>query len=442
MSPTQRKQILIIDDTEQIALLSGHILKSAGYETQTASDGPSGLDRMALTHPDLVLLDLILPGMHGLDVLKAIKSNPKTKDIHVIVCTSKDFQSDRNNAIELGAAGFLTKPLSRDVLLETVASVLSGKLTLHLPLRAVTEVPEILGPPPSEIKYIKLWGTRGSTPVSGKQYTQHGGNTPTMEIRTDTAVLIIDAGTGIRELGASLMREPIVPIYLFIGHTHWDHIQGFPFFQPAYRPGQSLTMYGATAMGKNLESVFRGQFASDYFPVQLQEMMSTRHFKSLDENPIKIGAVNIAWQYVHHPGAAVGFRFNVAGKSVCYITDNEFLKGYLGSPMGLQQSDEILLSYSLMIDFVRDADILITEAQYPDDEYEVKVGWGHTRLSNACLLCKLGNVKRWVVTHHDPAHDDAFLNRKLEATKKILSSLGCNIPVSHAFDGMVVELGP
>jgi phosphoribosyl 1,2-cyclic phosphodiesterase len=239
-----------------------------------------------------------------------------------------------------------------------------------------------------------------------------------------------------------MMQEPILPIHLFIGHTHWDHIQGFPFFLPAYQPGRSLTIYGATALGKNLESVLRGQFASDYFPVQLQEMMSTRHFKPLDENPIKIGAIEMGWQYVHHPGAAVGFRFNAGGKSICYITDNEFLKGFRGSPMSLHSSDELLLSYSSLLDFVRNADVLISEAQYPDDEYEQKVGWGHTRLSNACLLCVLGNVKRWVVTHHDPAHDDAFLNRKLERTKEILANLGYSLPVSHAYDGMVIETGP
>ncbi len=434
-----RKKILIIDDTELFALVCDEVLKAAGYETEIATDGHSGLDKIALFKPDLVLLDLIMPGMHGVEVLKAIKANPLTHATHVIVCSSKDFQSDQRIAFELGAEGFLTKPFERAELLESVDGVIAGTHTLNKRSTAASASPELTGEPPTEIQYVKLWGTRGSIPVSGKQYARHGGNTPSLEIRTDKAVIIIDAGTGIRELGAAMMRQPVVPIHLFIGHTHWDHIQGLPFFAPAYQPARSLTMYGATSLGKDLESVLRGQFASDYFPVHLQEMMSTMHFKPLGDNPVKIGAVEIAWQYVHHPGATVGFRFKFGSTSICYITDNEFLKGYLGSPEAMHKGDEKLVPYLSLLDFVRDADILVSEAQYPDEEYAKKIGWGHTRLSNACVLCKLGNVKRWIVTHHDPAHDDAFLDATLERTQQILSALGCDIPVAHAYDGMTLE---
>ena len=285
--------------------------------------------------------------------------------------------------------------------------------------------------------YYKLWGTRGSIPVSGSRYLRHGGNTPCLEINDGENTIIIDAGTGIRDLGVHLAAQNQHVIHLFIGHTHWDHIQGFPFFIPAYNPLNKIIIYGSSGFGKDLKSVFRGQLDADYFPVQLQDLLSSIDFIELRENPVQIGKIRVHWEYVHHPGATVGFKFEVGSTSVAYLTDNEFLKGYIDSPLNLKTSDEILQEYKSLISFIQDVDILIAESQYPNDEYAKKIGWGHTALSNGCLLCKLGAVKRWIVTHHDPMHDDEFLENKLLLTKQILAQINYPIPVSHAYDGMV-----
>lgn len=288
--------------------------------------------------------------------------------------------------------------------------------------------------------YFKFWGTRGSTPVSGGKYVKYGGNTSCLEINANGDVLLFDAGSGIRELGVELAQQKPRKVYLFVGHTHWDHIQGFPFFTPAYIPGFELEIYGASGFGKDLQSIFQGQLDRDYFPVQLDDMSAKIEFKHLKANPLEIGQTKIYWEYTHHPGAAAGFKIELNGKKIVYVSDNEFLKGYTGPIENLTRESEMVLPYLKIIDFVKDVDIFISEAQYHNDEYQKKIGWGHSSISNASLFAKLGNVKRWIVTHHDPMHDDSILQKKLDITKQTLKSINHPIPISNAFDGLQESL--
>lgn len=413
------------------------LLRSSGYEIATAENGQECLSLVPSFNPDLILLDIMMPLIHGIDVLKQLKSDPATSHICVIMCSGKDYKPDKDLTIRYGAYGFITKPFSFDELLSMVEGYFSGTASPATLLPPVTtsikEASALIEP---TTPYIRFWGTRGSIPVSGPAFNRHGGNTPCLEINIDGMTIIVDAGTGIRELGVKLKGEHPRPLHLFIGHTHWDHIQGFPFFLPAYIPGTSLTVYGASGFGKDLRSVFSGQLDADYFPVQLQDLSSSILFHELKENPIVIGNFRMHWCYVHHQGAAVGFKFSIGGKTIVYMTDNEFLKGHLGDPDPASISHEMKVVYRELIDFITGADILIAEAQYMDDEYPYKVGWGHTSLSNGCLLCKLAKVGRWIITHHDPMHTDEFLEKKLAKTNEVLASIGYAIPVSLAADGM------
>jgi phosphoribosyl 1,2-cyclic phosphodiesterase len=139
---------------------------------------------------------------------------------------------------------------------------------------------------------------------------------------------------------------------------------------------------------------------------------------------------------MNHPGATVGFRIETPHFRFGYITDNEFLSGYLGDPCDVHADSPILLPFKKIVDFVSGVDLLITEAQYPNEEYARKVGWGHSSLSNACILVQQAGVRRWIITHHDPQHDDEALDRKLNLTRQILKSMGHTCEVSHAYDGM------
>lgn len=285
---------------------------------------------------------------------------------------------------------------------------------------------------------IKLWGTRGSIPVSGAKFAQHGGDTSCMHLEHNNEVIIFDAGSGIRNLGLTLAAGKPRKIHLFITHTHWDHIQGFPFFAPAYLEGFDITIYGAKRFTKDLYAIFRGQLDSDYFPVQLSDMKANLEFKYLPDTPIKIGDVVVSSEFVRHPGATVGYKIEINGTTIAYVPDNEFLQGYLGSPYDVDP--ELIEHFSQFIEFFSDIDLLIHEAQYMPDQYIDKVHWGHTSVSNACLMVKVCRAKRWIVVHHDPLHSDDFLHEKLALTHQILKKLDYDIQVTHGFDRMTLYL--
>jgi CheY-like chemotaxis protein len=437
MAENAKQRILVVDDSDGIRVMVASLLTSSGYEVATAEDGQECLSRVASFKPELIILDIMMPVIHGIDVLKQLKSDPATAHIGIIMCSGKDFKPDKDLTIRYGAYAFITKPFSFDDVLSTVEGFFSGTGTPASLLPPVTaRVQDFPATAETTAPYIRFWGVRGSIPVSGPAFIRHGGNTPSLEINVNGMTVIVDAGTGIRELGVRLKSELPRPLHLFIGHTHWDHIQGFPFFLPAYMPGTSLTVYGASGFGKDLRSIFSGQLDADYFPVQLQDLSSTIQFNDLKENPVTIGPFTMHWCYVHHQGAAVGFKFTLGGKTIVYMTDNEFLKGYLGSPDPALISHEMMVVYRELIEFITGADILIAESQYMDDEYPYKIGWGHTSVSNGCLLCKLGKIKRWIITHHDPMHTDEFLEKKLAKTKEVLESIGHSIPVSLASEGL------
>jgi ribonuclease BN (tRNA processing enzyme) len=285
-----------------------------------------------------------------------------------------------------------------------------------------------------------LWGTRGSIPVSGQRYLHHGGNTSCISFEAGREIIIFDAGTGIRELGAVLAKQKPRKLNIFIGHTHWDHIQGFPFFAPAYIPGFELMIYGASGFGKELKSIIKGQLDKDYFPVQMEDMRASIEFRHLSESPLEIGDFKIYWTLTHHPGATLGFKIEIENQKIAYISDNEFLKGYLGHPGKITARSEILVPYQKLVDFLSDADMLIGEAQYNNEEYQYKIGWGHSSLSNACVLVKLAGIRKWIVVHHDPAHDDDLLQDKMNLHRQILKELGHPVELYDGFDGRIQYL--
>lgn len=198
-----------------------------------------------------------------------------------------------------------------------------------------------------------------------------------------------------------------------------------------------VIIYGASAFGKDLSAVFRGQLDRDYFPIQFEDMRARVEFRILGGEAIQIGDLKITWEFTNHPAATVGFKVESGGRTIAYVTDNEFLQGYLGAPHLMRLETPALLPYQKMIAFLSGADLLIHEAQYTSEEYPKKIGWGHTSLSNACLLASLARSRHWIIAHHDPMHDDEFLDAKLNLTMEILRSLDCPIEVVHAHDGQI-----
>jgi phosphoribosyl 1,2-cyclic phosphodiesterase len=258
-----------------------------------------------------------------------------------------------------------------------------------------------------------------------------------MEVTYGDERIIFDAGTGIRDLGLSFMSGKPRKIHLFVTHTHWDHIQGFPFFVPAYVPGYDIVIYASPNIDKDLKSIFEGQLDRAYFPVQMEDMRANLEFKYLNDEPIQIGDVTVSWEYTLHPSPTVGYKVQIKEKKLAFVPDNEFLKGYMGMPDRVMHDREAIAMHQRLIDFLDGVDILIHEAQYTNEEYVTKVGWGHTSLSNACALVRLTNPVKWIIIHHDPLHEDDFLQEKLNLTQAIMRDLNCQTEVVHAHDGMV-----
>ena len=268
-------------------------------------------------------------------------------------------------------------------------------LIIHLPFDPMSS--------PHNQFTIHFWGVRGSVACPGAETVRYGGNTSCVEMRVGTERLIFDGGTGLRVLGQSLMSQMPVAAHLFFTHAHWDHIQGFPFFTPAFIPKNTFHIYGAVAPnGSTVQQRLNDQMLHPNFPVPLQTIGSTLKFFDVTiGQTLEIGdGIKIETALLNHPGEAVGYRVNWYGYAAAYVTDTEHF------PEGLDEN---------VLFLARNADVLIYDATYTDDEYysekTSKVGWGHSTWQEAVKVAKAANVKRLVIFHHDPLHNDDFLDQ-------------------------------
>ena len=246
--------------------------------------------------------------------------------------------------------------------------------------------------------HIKFWGTRGSIPVPGKDTTIYGGNTTCLEITLESGrVIIIDSGTGIRPLGEQLIGDRAkVDIHLLITHIHWDHVWGFPFFDPVYEPTSKITIDGFPTCMKGLRATFDNRMGDGFFPIKFDDLKAEiSYLDALNHGALKIDSVVIDSVPLQHPQGGFGFRFREGKKTLVFITDNELTEKAWA---GRHPND--------FIEFCKDADILIHDAQYTPEEREKRGGWGHSDYVAALNLALESHVKRFVLFHHDPSRKD------------------------------------
>ncbi|MGB3401249.1 MAG: MBL fold metallo-hydrolase [Microcoleaceae cyanobacterium] len=275
---------------------------------------------------------------------------------------------------------------------------------------------------------VHFWGVRGSIACPGSETVRYGGNTSCVEMRVGSERLIFDGGTGLRVLGQSLLSQMPLQAHLLFTHSHWDHIQGFPFFVPAFIPGNTFHIYGAVAPdGSTVEQRLNDQMLHPNFPVPLQIMGADLKFIDVEVGQaISIGnEVKVETALLNHPGEAVGYRVNWRDYAAAYITDTEHFPDRL---------DENVLFLA------RNADVLIYDTTYTDEEYHSekssKVGWGHSTWQEAVKLAEAAGVKKLVLFHHDPMHNDDFLDQLAdEVTKRFPESV-------LAKEGLSLQLVP
>lgn len=246
---------------------------------------------------------------------------------------------------------------------------------------------------------IKFWGVRGSIATPGPRHMVYGGNTSCIEVSMGGRRVILDAGTGIRNLGHWFQRKGATQAHLLLSHTHWDHINGFPFFSPAFQSGNHFTvMAGHLGRLGGIREVLSAQMAQPVFPVPLDIMTASMEFEDFTAGDcFKLDrGIAIKTAPLNHPDGATGYRINYRGKSLCYVTDTEHEPG--------KPNQDIL-------GLIDGADLVIYDCTYTDDEFPKKVSWGHSTWQEGMRLCRAANVKRLAIFHHDPDHEDPFMER-------------------------------
>jgi len=283
--------------------------------------------------------------------------------------------------------------------------------------------------------HIQFWGTRGSIATPGSLTARYGGNTSCVEVRSARGTLVVlDCGTGARPLGRKLMSGGAKGLRgnLLISHTHWDHIQGIPFFAPLFARGTEWDVYGPKGLGASLREALAGQMRYDYFPVTLDECSARIRFHDLVEGSFDVGDIKVSTRYLNHPVLTLAYRLEADGAVVVYACDHE-----PHAPMLAVEGRDLSEQDRRHAEFVEGADLLIHDAQYTAAEYPSKIGWGHSPAEYVVSLSRYARVKRVALTHHDPLRDDDAIDRMIATLRQHSSPP----EVFAACEGQVVQLG-
>ena len=399
-------KFVIIDDDEFTLHLIRNVLEEAGHSTVTFSSSVQALREIPVERPDCVITDIMMPEMDGFELCREIRLRPDLAAIKIIVCSSKSYDFDRRRAKELGADGYIVKPIRSDALIRQIDEILSKSVT------------------------VNYWGVHGTLPVCGAGSLRYGGNTPCVSIEVSGEPLFIfDCGTGIKQLSDSLAERNIqrLSARIFISHTHWDHINTIPFFGPLYVRGNQIELFGPYQGDLTIERAIAAQMESVYFPVTIREFAARLLFRDLREETLQFGPVQIDTILLKHPGYCLGYRLTCYNRTICYITDNELY---------LKSDPRYDLAYvERLANFVRNADLLITDTTFRDHEYPSKVDWGHSCVSEVADLAARAEVKRLHLFHHDPDQSDDDIDLKLAEMREALRRLGaktqCDAPAER-----------
>jgi len=273
---------------------------------------------------------------------------------------------------------------------------------------------------------LTFWGTRGSIPSPGKGREYYGGNTTCVELILKSGrQIIIDAGTGIRELGNNMLKNKMVVdnSYIIFTHFHWDHIQGLPFFVPAYIKGNIFTVMGVETDPDKLHEIISNQMKTPYFPVGLETMKTQMRFERLFKQNFEIDDVKISYTNTNHPQPTLAFRFEENGKTITFMTDCE---------LNSQSSDAKGIDY--FAEFSKNSDYLIVDAQFTENELPNRFGWGHSSNMDALKLAILSKSKNLILFHHDPSHDDNFIDKMVKDVLSKANEEKVNINCTAARD--------
>jgi CheY-like chemotaxis protein len=401
----------LVDDDPDILTLVATVLEQAGHSVEACGSSTQALKEIPVRRPDCVITDVMMPEMDGFELTRELRRRPDLAAMKIIVLSAKTYDFDRRRARELGADGFIAKPVGKDELLKLIDEIISSQV---------------------EVTY---WGVHGTLPVPGPANVRYGGNTSCVSVEVGgEPLLIFDCGTGVKRLSDHVMAtgDRRLSARIFISHTHWDHINTVPFFAPLYVRGNQIEVFGPYQGDLTIERAISAQMESVYFPVTIREFGARLMFRDLREETLEFGPVKIDTMLLRHPGYCLGYRITSRGRRICYITDNE-----LYQPDDNRHDTRYVAQ---LADFVRGADVLITDTTYRDHEYPSKVDWGHSSVSQVANFAARAEVKRLHLFHHDPDQTDDDIDLKLVETRVQLVKLGSAVVCEAPAEGSKLVL--
>lgn len=431
------RTILIIDDDNELRQALAAALANQGWQALSAAEGEEGIALARQHLPKVILCDLLMPGKNGFRVCSAIREDDSLRYSLLVAMSGRDFEDTQQAAMEAGADEFFTKPLDFEKLCAVLERVAGNPATTPEPASAVRDSKPV----------VKFWGVRGSIAAPGPDTVRYGGNTSCVEFRGGGEIIVLDSGTGIRVLGNALSAEfagKPLSLTVLITHSHWDHVQGFPFFAPAYDQANRIRILGFEGARNGLAGIFSAQMESPYFPVGLAQMPSHLSFEELRSMEFSIGKVKVQAAFANHPGVCVGYRLTVPGFSIAYLPDHEpfrRLRHQRDLPEVLKDQARQFAEAEdeKIVSFLRDVDVLILDSQFDADEYASHTGWGHSSVDDAVALALRANARRLFLFHHDPSHSDAKIDTMVQHARVLVSKRGASLKVEAARESLGVS---
>ncbi len=415
-------------------------LRHRGWQVWEAEDDEAALQTARHDRPQAVLCDLTMPRCNGLRLCRALRSNLLLHDVRIVVLTGPGSGAEHLAALEAGADKVVAKPVKPEELHRLLSSLIAG---------GVGDDPAPDAAPVSEgnVPFIRFWGVRGSIPAPGPGTVHYGGNTTCLELRAGGQIVILDAGSGLRLLGNRLQRESgeaLPELHLVLSHAHLDHLLGLPFFSPVYHPRCRLRILGYSTPNRSLADTLGGIMAPPYFPVELRDLPGRIEIVELKDKRFSIGPLQVEAFFVNHPGRCAGYRFRTSGGDLVFLPDAEIAREG-GAPVkrartASEAAEDHVADERRLTEFVKNAEVLIMDSQYNAAEYAERRGWGHACVDDVVQLAVAAGVKRLVLFHHDPAHDDETISRKVAHARALAGRLGGCVAIEAAREGLEIPL--
>jgi phosphoribosyl 1,2-cyclic phosphodiesterase len=276
---------------------------------------------------------------------------------------------------------------------------------------------------------VTFWGTRGSIPTPGNETVKYGGNTTCLEVRlSDGSLIIFDAGTGIRRLGSKLIRNDERFINIFLTHPHWDHIQGFPFFEPMYKKGYRIWVHGWPTTNRKVKNTITDQMEGTYHPVDFSQLAAEIEFIEIEDLHLDYNSARMSFLRCNHPVICHSIKIEDHGRSFVFMTDNEL------------DSVNPITRWEEFVEFCRGADLLVHDAQFTPEEAQAKRGWGHSSYRRALHLARDAQVKSLALFHHDPEHSDSAVDEIVSSSQRAVREQNLPFSCFGAREGLEIEI--